>query len=792
MEETKRRILEYFKEVDKKVRAKDIKDSLGIDIDVKEILEDLARDGLILKCKRGWYSSLDDSCYICGVVSGNERGYAFLKPLDKSLEDMYISEYGLKGAIDGDVVLAMEVPGYGNKKECIVHRIIKEREAAIVGTTGKYGKRRFVEPDSKKIPYNILLTNCKKSGFKPGKKVIVKITKRNLNPEFGFIEGEITEVLGDKDEKGIDILSIAKTYGLEEGFSDDILKECDGIKDFVDDSMIKDRVDLRNLRMVTIDGEDAKDLDDAVSIEVLENGNYRLGVHIADVSYYVRQGSLLDKEALKRGTSVYLIDRVIPMLPKKLSNGICSLNPNVDRLSFSVMMEIDKNGGVVDHDIFESVINVNERMTYKDVYKILEQDDHELKERYKDVKDDFYKMRDLAIILANKMNRRGAIDFNFGEAKIELDDNGIPESISQYEITIANKIIEEFMIVCNETVSEHFYWLNVPFLYRIHEEPEKENVRNLAIFVGNLGYKLKVSKKVYPKALQEVLNDVSGKKEERIISTVMLRSMQKAKYSTQSKGHFGLAAKYYSHFTSPIRRYPDLMIHRIMKEVIRNEFTDKKRAYYEKHLSDVAKKCSDNEKIAQDAERTVCDIKKCEYMQKYVGCKCDGVISSITSFGFFVELPNTVEGLVRVSDLKDDYYIFDEKNYCLIGEMTGNIYRIGDEVRIRIARASKETKQIDFAIVGKSRKKKHKKESITDLDQELEELEKRRELRREEQRKRKEAKQNRKKKHKKDKENKKDKGKRKDKGYKKDKKDNRDKGKKKDKENKKSKDLGHV
>ena len=398
------------------------------------------------------------------------------------------------------------------------------------------------------------------------------------------------------------------------------------------------------------------------------------------------------------------------MLPKKLSNGICSLNPHVDRLAFSVFMEIDKNGGVVSHDIFESVININERMTYTNVYKILVEDDKVLKERYKDLLDDFYKMRELAKILSKKRAKRGSIDFKFGESKIILDENGKPVDVCEYEITEANKIIEEFMLVCNETVAEHFYWLNIPFVYRIHQEPDMEKVISLAQFVKNLGYKLNITQnKVYPKALQKVLEDISGKKEERIISTVMLRSMQKAIYTTSNKGHFGLAAKYYTHFTSPIRRYPDLIIHRIMKHVLRNEFSDKVKKYYEENLEEIAKKCSDNERIAQDAERDVEDIKKCEYMHQYEGYTFNGIISSITSFGMFVELDNTIEGLIKVSAMEDDYYNFDETNYTLTGERKGKTYRIGDEVKIIVARADKETRQIDFVYNERQRKPVRKK-----------------------------------------------------------------------------------
>ena len=707
MEETKEKILEYLREVKKKVKLLEIEQNIGIEEHaseyVLEILHKLEEDGEIVKCKKGKYVLTEYSGYISGKIQGNERGYAFFRPDNKDLQDMFISEYDLGGALDKDTVLVKEIPfsGYGNKKECIVIKIIKDANETIIGTTIKRGSRFFVVPDNKRIPDIITITGGKLEEAKHNQKVIVEITKRKLNPFHDVIEGEITDILGDKNEKGIDILSIAKTYGLEQEFPDDVLKECESIGDFVDPNTIKNRVDLRNLRMVTIDGEDAKDLDDAVSIEILDNGNYRLGVHIADVSAYVKEGSFLDKEALKRGTSVYLIDRVIPMLPKKLSNGICSLNPNVDRLAFSVMMEIDKNGGVVNHDIFESVININERMTYTNVYKILEQDDKQLKERYKEVVDDFYKMRELAKILSFKRAKRGAIDFKFGESKITLNENGKPVDVCEYEITVANKIIEEFMLVCNETVAEHFYWLNVPFVYRIHEEPNSEKILSLAQFVKNLGYKLKVSQRVHPKALQQVLEDIDGKKEERIISTVMLRSMQKAKYTTQNKGHFGLAAKYYSHFTSPIRRYPDLIIHRIMKEFINNKFDEKRRKYYEENLEDIAKRCSECERIAQDAEREVEDIKKCEYMSQYIGYVFDGIISSVTSFGMFVELPNTIEGLVRISSMEDDYYNFDESSYSLIGEWTGKKYHIGDEVKVIVARADKEAKQIDFMLTKK-------------------------------------------------------------------------------------------
>ncbi len=450
--------------------------------------------------------------------------------------------------------------------------------------------------------------------------------------------------------------------------------------------------------MVTIDGEDAKDLDDAVSIEKLPGGILRLGVHIADVSHYVTENSPLDREALKRGTSVYLVDRVIPMLPKKLSNGICSLNPRVDRLAFTVMMDIDSTGKVVNHEIFDSVINIDERMTYNNVYKILAEDDPELKERYDYLLDDFKTMEELALMLRNKRTARGAIDFDFEEAKIILDEKGRPTAVKRYEITIANKIIEEFMLACNETVAEHFYWANVPFVYRIHEDPDTEKIESFNEFVGNFGYHVKGINKIHPKALQELLSKVKGKKEERIISTVMLRSLQKAKYSNHNHGHFGLAAKFYCHFTSPIRRYPDLIIHRIMKEYIKGRVNQAREDFLNENLPETARLCSERERIAEEAERETEDLKKVEFMKEQEGEVFEGIIANVTSFGMFVELDNTIEGLVRMSDMEDDYYIFNDKQYCLVGERTRKTYRIGDLVRVKLVRADIANRQIDFIL----------------------------------------------------------------------------------------------
>lgn len=462
-----------------------------------------------------------------------------------------------------------------------------------------------------------------------------------------------------------------------------------------------------------------KDLDDAVSLERLPNGNYRLGVHIADVSYYVKENSPLDIEALKRGTSVYLVDRVIPMLPKELSNGICSLNPKVDRLAFTVMMEIDKSGRVVDHEIFESVINVNERMTYTDVYKILEENDERLIERYKDLCGTFNTMKELALILRKKRMDRGAIDFNFDEAKIILDEKGVPVEVKKYEMTIANNIIEEFMLICNETVAERFFWTNTPFVYRIHEDPDTDKIEAFSEFVHNMGYTLKGINKIHPKALQDVLEKARGTKEETIISTVMLRSLQKARYSHINSGHFGLAAKYYCHFTSPIRRYPDLIIHRIMKEYLKGDLNPAREDLLNSRLPEVAKLCSDRERAAEEAERDTEDLKKVEFMKKHEGEVFEGIISNVTSFGMFVELENTIEGLVRMSSLEDDYYVYNDKTYSLIGERSRKVYRIGDVVNVTLIKADISARKIEFAIVDTGNTENDEKSEEPDWDEDV-------------------------------------------------------------------------
>lgn len=664
----------------------------------RQVLDEMEQEGLIVKTRKGKYGAPERMGLVTGRFQGNERGFGFVIPDDAAMEDLFIQIDHLNGAMHGDRVVARiaKYPEGGRRAEGEIIKILTRANTRIVGVFDRSGSLGFVTPDHRKIRGDIIIPLDKTMDAVPRQKVIVEITRypeaeRNA-------EGRIVEILGDSQEAGVDVLSIIRTYNIPEEFPEAVTAEAAAIPQKLSAGDLKGRRDLRDLMMVTIDGEDARDLDDAVSLEMLEGGLYRLGVHIADVAHYVKEGSALDKEALKRGTSVYFPDRVVPMLPKELSNGICSLNPKVDRLAFTVMMDIDNLGRVVNHEIFESVIHSKERMTYTDVYKILEEGDEALIERYRPLVPMFEKMKELALILRKKRSLRGAIDFDFEEAKIIVDENGKPVDIKRYPITIANKIIEEFMLLCNETVSEHFYWANIPFVYRIHEDPDPEKIEALNAFLFNFGQRIKGSGNVHPRALQDVLEKVKGTPQERMISTMMLRSLQKARYSDEHVWHFGLAANYYSHFTSPIRRYPDLIIHRIMKEYIHQRLDERRQEHYASILPDVTKQCSERERNAEEAERDCDDLKKAEYMQQHLMETFTGVISGITAFGMFVELENTIEGLVRLASMEDDYYRYDEKQYCLIGERTGKVYRIGDMVDIIVIRSSPESRQIDFAL----------------------------------------------------------------------------------------------
>ncbi|WP_055666899.1 ribonuclease R [Desnuesiella massiliensis] len=666
--------------------------------DFKKTLKAMEKEGIILRTKADKFGLPEKMGLITGKLQVHQKGFGFVIPEDES-KDIFIPSSFINGAMNGDKVIAKVVKEdvNGKKREGEIIRILERANKTIIGVYENSKNFGFVVPEDKRIQYDIFVSKTEKNGAKTDDVVIVEITEwpeARRNPE-----GRIIEVLGKKGDKGIDILTIIKKHGLPEEFPEKVESFAENIPEEITNNEYVRRKDLRNVRMVTIDGEDAKDLDDAVSIEKLPNGNYKLGVHIADVSHYVKERNPLDKEALNRGTSVYLIDRVIPMLPKKLSNGICSLNPKVDRLALTCFMVIDKSGKVLEHELLESIIKTSERMTYTDVTKILRDKDEELIKRYEYLYEDFKAMEELCNILHKKRMGRGAIDFNFEECKIILDKMGKPIDIKPYERAIANRIIEEFMLVCNETVAEYMYWANMPFVYRIHENPDEEKLAHFSEFIYNLGYTLKWANDVHPRMLQEILEKVEGKKEETVVSTLLLRSMMQAKYSPECVGHFGLAARYYCHFTSPIRRYPDLMIHRIIKEFINGQIDDERNKKLVKAVEYASKQSSEMERLAEDAEREVDDLKKAEYMKERIGEEFEGIISSVTNFGFFVELPNTIEGLVHISNLDDDYYVYDERHLTLMGERTKKIYRLGETIKIKVARVEIDTHDIYFDIV---------------------------------------------------------------------------------------------
>ncbi len=517
-------------------------------------------------------------------------------------------------------------------------------------------------------------------------------------------EGVITEIIGHINDPGTDIMSLVRAYGLPEEFPPDVMRQLETIPDHVDEKDKAGRLDLRALQTVTIDGEDAKDLDDAVTVSKEEKGDgesvYHLGVHIADVSSYVTEGSPLDREALKRGTSVYLVDRVIPMLPHKLSNGICSLNAGEDRLAMSCLMDIDSKGRIIGHRIAESVIHVDRRMTYTAVNAVITDRDAAAMDEYREFVQMFDLMKELADILREQRRKRGAVDFDFPESKIILDEKGKPVDIKPYDRNAATKLIEDFMLAANETIAEDFFWQEIPFLYRSHETPDPEKMKRLALFINNFGYTIKLHQgEIHPKELQGLLTKIEGTQEEALLSRLTLRSMRQAKYTTENSGHFGLATKYYTHFTSPIRRYPDLQIHRIIKENLRGGLSDKRSGHYSRILPDVAVQTSALERRADEAERETEKMKKCEYMEDRIGEEFDGVISGVTNWGFYVELPNTVEGLVHINELRDDYYIFDEEHLELRGEMTNRSYKLGQKIRVQVVGTDKFARTIDFVPV---------------------------------------------------------------------------------------------
>lgn len=697
----KEQLIAYMNEKSyKPLTAQDLMSALEVD-DVEKflgLLNQMEKAGDIVLTRKHRYGLPEKMGLIVGRLQGHPKGFGFVIPDNPMQKDVYVSLNNMNGAMHNDRVMVRRTFTAKGETDGEVIRILERNNKEIVGTFEQSGNFGFVVPDDARIYHDVFVPHSEAAGAANGDKVVVEVTQWPHNRRSP--EGRIIEVIGRRDAPGVDILSIIKKHRLPLEFPEGVKDEAEAVPQEVRSEDFSGRRDLRDWKTVTIDGADAKDLDDAVTISRLSDGTYSLGVHIADVSHYVKENSPLDKEAFARGTSVYLVDRVVPMLPPALSNGICSLNAGADRLAMSVVMQVDEAGRVLKHEIFPSVIHVNERMTYENVRRILVEHDPGLMERYADFIEEFRMMEELCLILRNKRLARGAIDFDFPEGKAVLDENGRPLEIIKRQRSIAEQIIEEFMILANETVSEHMYYLEVPFIYRVHEEPDGEKVSDLNNLLHLFGYHIKGSENgVHPKAFQEIVSLVKGRPEEKIVSTMMLRSMKHARYDAACLGHFGLASKYYSHFTSPIRRYPDLEIHRVIKDSLKGRISGKRLEVLNRRIPESADQSSIREQVAEEAERECLDLKKAEYMEQRIGETFEGVISSVLSFGFFVELPNTVEGLVHVSSLTDDYYTFWEKEMVLFGQHTKKTFRIGDKVRVQVVRVDVDQRNIDFELV---------------------------------------------------------------------------------------------
>ena len=662
--------------------------------ELKEVLDALVEEGKISLSKRGKYSK-GHAVHLKGTFQANARGFGFVTPEDGS-EDVFIPEDNISGAFQGDEVeyIITAAPS-GRRKEGKIVRILSHSVVHVVGLYEKSKSFGFVRPDNQRYLKDIYIPSGTERGAMTGPKVVVELT--SYGGEHMKPEGKVVEIIGHVNDPGTDILSVVMDSGIPTEFPEKVLNQAVRVGKPVSEADCAGRKDLRDWLMVTIDGEDAKDLDDAVSLKE-EEGRYVLGVHIADVTNYVQENSALDREAFERGTSVYLADRVIPMLPHRLSNGICSLNAGEDRLALSCIMTFDSSGDMIDHEIAETVLNVNRRMSYNGVAAILAGDTQDLEDEK--IISMIQSMKKLSDILRERRGRRGSIDFDFPETKVILDEEGRPVDIKPYERNDATKIIEDFMLMANETVAEEYYWRELPFLYRTHEVPDEEKIRQLSTFINNFGYHIHVRNEVRPKEIQKLLERVDGTPEEALISRLALRSMKQARYTTENTGHFGLAAKYYTHFTSPIRRYPDLQIHRIIKENLRGRLNEDRIAHYEEILPKVAAQCSDRERRAEEAEREVVRMKKAEYMYSHIGEEYDGVISGVTKWGVYVELPNTVEGLVHVADMRDDHYEFSEQTYELTGQHTGKSYKLGQPVRVCVTDADKLQRTVNFEIIS--------------------------------------------------------------------------------------------
>ena len=664
--------------------------------ELKAVMDALEAEGKVHVSQKGKYLK-GAGRTLRGVYQAHPRGFGFVT-IEGETDDIFIPEKETNGALHGDTVeILLTASPEGKRKEGKIVKIAERGTAKIVGlyqvAKGKhYG---FVIPDNQRFLQDIFVPEERAKGAVDGHKVVVELTSYgsdNAKPE-----GKIVEILGHVNDPGVDIMSIVKSYDLPVEFPEKVMNQAERVPEEVSDADMAGRKDLREWVMVTIDGEDAKDLDDAVSLTRTEDGkNWILGVHIADVANYVQERSALDREALHRGTSVYLADRVIPMLPHRLSNGICSLNAGGDRLAMSCIMTVDAKGDVIDHEICESVIRVNERMSYTSVKKILEDHDEEETTRYIDLVPMFEEMEQLAGILRNRRHQRGSIDFDFPESKIMLDEEGHPMEIRSYDRNVATKIIEDFMLLANETVAEEYYWREIPFVYRVHETPDEDKIKKLAILINNFGYSLHISDEVRPGQIQKLLAKIQGSPQETMISRLALRSMKQARYTPENDGHFGLAARYYPHFTSPIRRYPDLQLHRIIKDDLRGRMNEKKMEHYQTILPEVTRQASETERRAEEAERETIRLKKAEYMEAHIGEVFEGVISGITNWGIYVELSNTIEGLVHVANMYDDHYDYYEDRYEMVGEHTGKTYKLGETVYVRVIDADCLTRTIDF------------------------------------------------------------------------------------------------
>lgn len=665
--------------------------------ELREVLKILEAEGKIYLSKRGKYCK-GEAKHLTGVYLANPRGFGFVTTEEDS-RDVFISEDDRNGAFDGDRVEFVIIREPDSRRR--EGRIVKILSRGIVRVVGIYRKKAkqnygFVISDDQKFDQDIFIPDEKSKGAVDGHKVVAELT--SYGEEGKKPEGKVIEILGHINDPGVDIMSIVRGYDLPVEFSEKLLNQADRVAKAVSDADMQGRRDLRNWQMVTIDGEDAKDLDDAVSL-TREGENYVLGVHIADVTNYVQENSAIDREAKERGTSVYLVDRVIPMLPHRLSNGICSLNAGEDRLALSCIMTVNPKGNVIGHEIAETVIRVDERMTYTGVKKILEDHDPAETQKYRELLPMLEQMQELSQILRERRQRRGSIDFDFPEAKIILDDKGQPVEIMPYDRNVATKIIEDFMLLANETVAEDYYWQEIPFVYRTHEAPEEDKIRTLAAFINNFGYSMHIgANEIRPKEIQKLLARAEDTPEETLICRLALRSMKQARYMPENVGHFGLAANYYTHFTSPIRRYPDLQIHRIIKDNLRGRMNEKKIEHYQCILPEVTKHSSEMERRADEAERETMKLKKVEYMQQYVGEEFEGVISGMTKWGMYVELPNTVEGMVHVTNMTDDHYDYYDDRYEMIGVNTNKTYKLGQKVRVRVIGTDRFLRTIDFEI----------------------------------------------------------------------------------------------